>query len=321
MTTTESTLAKHCGECGKPLAEPGGQCAACGAYPDVSCMNRDALRSLLSDEGALASLLRGALAGTAIGMRAEAGMKHQEASQLLAEADRLEHGEAAQAAVTAAVELADAGGAKVDALEAAVGPAISAARGAEDRARKAAEHARVTAAEEAEASESGSGEPEELSALIVRRDAAAVVAARERAAAEGATAARQRAESDLAQAREQAAARRRDLAAAQAFADDPDPVVTKSDWTLSGDWPALLRKGKLTAAELARVRSTVADYAEAAGAGDLIRGRLRRQDERAARQRASLAPVPRVGQRRSPVPGFTGPGSSVYVPGVPGAAR
>ena len=162
MTTTESTLAKHCGECGKPLAEPGGQCAACGAYPDVSCMNRDALRSLLSDEGALASLLRGALAGTAIGMRAEAGMKHQEASQLLAEADRLEHGEAAQAAVTAAVELADAGDAKVDALEAAVGPAISAARGAEDRARKAAEHARVTAAEEAEASESGSGEPEEL---------------------------------------------------------------------------------------------------------------------------------------------------------------
>jgi hypothetical protein len=248
---------------------------------------------------ALAALVRGSLAGTPLGLRLEAEMRQQEAGRLYAQADRAEHDERVRAALDAAVARVDAADDREDALEAALPAAIGAERAAEDRARSAAEHARVTAAEEAEASEAGTALPEELTALIVRKDAGAVVAARERAAAEGATAARVQAEGELTAARADALARRRELAAAEELAEDPDPVVARSDSTLIGDWAALLAAGDLTAAELPRVRALVLRYARASGADAVLRGEARRKLEQEERERASLTPLSRAGDRRA----------------------
>ena len=255
-----------------------------------------------ADPEVLAEVVRramGNLEGTPLGMRWEAAKRQQEASRLFAGADRAEHAEQARAAVEAAVARVDEADGKADALAAAVAPAIAAERKAEDRARSFAENARKASEAEQRAAEGGKASAETLTNLILKQDAAAVAAQREQAALEGARAAREQAEAAASRAREDVAARDRELAAAEALADDENPVVAKSDVTLTGDWLALLTAGDLTASELARVRGLVLRYARATGAADVLRGEARRKIEQEERERVSLTPLSRAGDRRA----------------------
>jgi hypothetical protein len=297
--TPEISLARHCGQCGGKLAEPGTRCAACGPYPDLSAIAPAAREEMLAGvAGDVTAAMFGP--GEAGKLRSEALALQGRVSRLFDLADRADYDEKVRAEVDAAEEELDYAEAVLDALAEEVAPAIAAERAAEDRARTAAEHARQVAEREAQARESGTASPEVLTELLLTKDAAAKVAAAELASAGPAAAAREQAEAAVRKARAEAADRRRALAAVQARAGDESPAVPLSAYTVAYDWHGRLVRHELTGEALAQARGFVLNLARASGADDVLRGQERARIEREDRERVTSTVLPRAGHPHRP---------------------
>jgi hypothetical protein len=251
----------------------------------------------------------------ALTLRGEAVAKQQEASKLLDQADRLElTAKLRQGAAELEQPLADAN-AEVARLVAAVAGAVQAERDAEDRSRAAAENARQSADAEKRAAKDHADPATQTEALL-RSRAAADVASRLQAAAEGATTHRRSVESQLDTARQATARAEERLELARQLADNP-PSAPASELTLTLDGVRRLLMGEqLAESDRGFVALFVRNAARKLGLDREFAREALDKHEQEVQARANSMLLPRHGHPLRPAnPGTT------YVPVTPASGR
>jgi hypothetical protein len=257
--TAQVFAALFCTDCGRELPSPGEACPAC---PQLDDRRREIVRASAALLGQLRAI------------------------------DVEENAKALRDAAGAARALVTPVQAQTGPLEKAVTDAITAEREAADKARGAERYAgKVTRAEEkARRDEAG---PEALTEALLRKRAAAEVAADVSAAATRATAARAAAEEALALHLARVASLEDAAVAAERAAATPPATVPPGVFTcLLGNPLQLLLSDDLEASGRALVAAQITNLAKLAGVADELRaeGRAQLEAEQAdpARHRAQL---------------------------------
>ena len=251
------TAAKSCTECGAAEAGVTGLC--------LDCLTHDKAQEMAS-------------------------ISHRFALEVLREADRAEAiQELKTAAAQAGADLA-AVQAQTAGLESAVLEAVTAERAAADRAREAEEFRRRCEEDEHRA-QRDQASPEAQTAAIGKLRDAGTVAAREQAAAEGATGIREQAETVLSAHRARLQGLEDAAGAARTAAENPPDHVPVSMSTALIGHPAYLILAEDPGDEgLPLVAAAVRIHAQACGVADTLRAEGRAQAREQARQDAMTRP-------------------------------
>ncbi|SEO01554.1 prolipoprotein diacylglyceryl transferase [Actinacidiphila rubida] len=231
-------------------------------------------------------------------LRAAAVVKQKEASDLLDQADLLDHEASLRGAVEEAHERLAAAMTAVDPASDAVKTALVDERAAEDRLAEAVEHERQ-AAEAEEVARLEDADPAVQTDTIIRLNAAREVTARRRAVVENARGVRQNAQTVLALAHEAVKSTRSDAKAAQDALSNADATVTVSDATILIDWARRLSNhtsgaAPLTDDRLAAVEGAVDGFARTLGLDRkyVRQGREKLQTEILDARKERLLPKP-----------------------------
>lgn len=244
----------------------------------------------------------------ALTLRGQAAQLILQAAEKLDQADALEHHGRLKAALAACVQPRQQAHAAVEQLKQAVKNSITAERAAEDRARDAAEHHRLAVDAERQAHTTHAA-PDVQTDRLLRMRAAADVAAREQAAAEGAHTVRIQAEKGLTEARAHARRMEEVEAAAAKALGNPGVAPVSGVTALTDGLRRLYQGGRLDADAEAVARGELAKLAERTGVARQLRaeGAAQLREELSERQRNAF--VPKVGHPLRPADA-----GQIYVP-------
>lgn len=225
---------------------------------------RVALRNRLGEVRSVVGDALPAHSVEALLIRADAIAAQNRASELLREADLVEH----RAALGARVETLETALINAQAEETALAAAADKARKDEERAlsRLATARENLTVAEKAEKAAARSGNPEKETEALLRVGAAGTVVQRHQAAAEGAISVRVEAENAAATARELISTAQTALEDAKNREEHAPDTLKPSVWTVTADLQKVVASGQpLDAEAMGVARLLITGYAQVIG--------------------------------------------------------
>lgn len=237
--------------------------------------------------------------GQALKLRSEASALQLKAAALLDEADRIEHVERLKAVAAKLDEQREAEAQAERELEAAVTAAITEARRAEDVAREAAENHRQLADQERRGQRANASPAEQTENLLKVR-AAADVAARLQAGAEGAQASRVAMERRLGEARQRTAECERTCEVAHALAENPPTVPVSAATALLDGVRRMTLGQELSDSARGTVELLVTELGRRLGVDKVIRNEARKAWEQEQRERQDNLLLPAKGHPLRP---------------------